>query len=303
MADVISHTEDWQTLPWKKYQRNVPRLQQRIYRAERRGDGKRARNLQRLLLRSWSARCLAVRQVTQENRGKRTAGVDGVASLNPKQRLELARKLCNLPSWKVAPIRRQYIPKLGTNERRGLGIPVMADRAMQALVKLALEPEWEAKFEPNSYGFRPGRSIHDAIEAIFSAGPADVYNLNFSMSQTTLRVFYSAADFVLANSKHEPFGLVGLEAMAAGTPVVATCVDGVPEVVQDGVTGFVVERGDEEAMAAGICHLLADERARGRLGAAGREFVAEQHSCEVVALQLGTAYLEALAGGLPGERA
>jgi RNA-directed DNA polymerase len=163
------HTEDWRTLPWKTYQRNVRRLQQRIYRAERRGDWKRTRNLQRLLLCSWSARCLAVRQVAQENRGKRTAGVDGVASLSPKQRLELARKLHKRSGWKVVPIRRKYIPKAGTNEWRGLGIPVMADRAMQALVKLALEPEWEAKFEPNSYGFRPGRSTHDAIEAIFNA--------------------------------------------------------------------------------------------------------------------------------------
>ena len=173
MADVgrrkSRHTEDWQALPWKKFQRNVRRLQQRIYRAERRGDWKRVRNLQRLLLRSWSARCLAVRQVTQENRGKRTAGVDGVATLKPARRLKLAQKISNLSGWRVAPIRRVYIPKPGTNDRRGLGIPVMADRAMQALVKLALEPEWEAKFEPNSYGFRPGRSAHDAIEAIFNA--------------------------------------------------------------------------------------------------------------------------------------
>jgi RNA-directed DNA polymerase len=173
MADVgrrkSRHTEDWQALPWKEFQCNVRRLQQRIYQAERRGNWKRVRNLQRLLLRSWSARCLAVRQVTQENRGKRTAGVDGVASLKPGQRLKLAKKMHNLSSWKAAPIRRVFIPKPGTGERRGLGIPIMADRAMQTLIKLALEPEWEAKFEPNSYGFRPGRSAHDAIEAIFTA--------------------------------------------------------------------------------------------------------------------------------------
>jgi RNA-directed DNA polymerase len=168
MAGVARHTEGWQMLPWKGFQRNVFRLQQRIYRAAQRGDWKRVHSLQRLLLRSWSARCLAVRQVTQENRGKRTPGVDGVASLTPKQRLQLARNLRNLSDWQVAPIRRTYIPKPGTAEKRGLGIPVMADRAMQALVKLALEPEWEAQFEPNSYGFRPGRSTHDAIEAIFN---------------------------------------------------------------------------------------------------------------------------------------
>jgi RNA-directed DNA polymerase len=169
MADVAIRTEDWQTLPWKQYQRNVFRLQKRIYQAARRGDWKRMHCLQRLLLRSGSARCLAVRQVTQENRGKRTPGVDGVASLTPRQRLALARRLCYLLTWTTQPIRRTYIPKPGTTEKRGLGIPVMDDRGMQALVKLALEPEWEAQFEPNSYGFRPGRSAHEAIEAIFNA--------------------------------------------------------------------------------------------------------------------------------------
>jgi len=170
MTDVATHTEDWATLPWKKYQRNVYRLQKRIYRAARRGDWKRVHGLQRLLLRSWSARCLAVRQVTQENRGKRTPGVDGVAALTSKQRLTLAGDLRNLVGWTVAPVRRVYIPKPNhPTEKRGLGIPVMADRAMQALVKQALEPEWEAVFEANSYGFRPGRSAHDAIEAIFNA--------------------------------------------------------------------------------------------------------------------------------------
>jgi RNA-directed DNA polymerase len=169
MANVAIHIEDWKRLPWKKFQRNVFRLQKRIYQASRRDDRQRVHNLQRLLLRSWSARCLAVRQVTQDNRGKHTPGVDGVASLTPQQRLRLADRLRHLRLWIVQLIRRVYIPKPGNpTEQRGLGIPVMADRACQALVKLALEPEWEAKFEPNSYGFRPGRSTHDAIEAIFN---------------------------------------------------------------------------------------------------------------------------------------
>jgi RNA-directed DNA polymerase len=162
------HIEDWKLLPWKKAQRNVFRLQQRIYRAERRGDWKQVHNLQRLLLHSWSARCLAVRRVTQDNRGKRTPGVDGVASLTPKQRMALIEELQDLSDWTVDLIRRTYIEKRGTTEKRGLGIPTMRDRAMQALVKLTLEPEWEAKFEPNSYGFRPSRSAHDAIGAIFN---------------------------------------------------------------------------------------------------------------------------------------
>lgn len=115
-------------------------------------------------MKSWSAKCLAVRRVTQDNHGKKTAGVDGVKSLSPKQRMHLVNTLELEP--KAQPVRRVWIPKPGTEEKRGLGIPVMYDRALQGLVKLALEPEWEAKFEKNSYGFRPGRSCHDAIEAI-----------------------------------------------------------------------------------------------------------------------------------------
>jgi RNA-directed DNA polymerase len=160
------HTEGWQTRPWKQFQRNVFRLQKRIYQAARRGDFQRVRNLQRLLLRSYSARCLAVRQVTQDNRGKRTPGVDGVANLTPAERMRMIDELRNLRG-PTAPIRRVYIPK-PNGDLRPLGIPVMRDRAQQALVKLALEPEWEARFEPNVYGFRPGRCAHDAIEAIFN---------------------------------------------------------------------------------------------------------------------------------------
>ena len=163
---IARRTEDWKSLPWKQFQRNVFRLQRRIYKASFRGDFKCVRNLQRLLLRSFSARCLAVRQVSQDNRGKRTPGVDGVARLSPAQRMNMVETLRNLRR-KPAPIRRVYIPK-PNGEQRPLGIPTISDRALQALVKLALEPEWEAKFEPNSYGFRPGRSPHDAIESIYN---------------------------------------------------------------------------------------------------------------------------------------
>jgi RNA-directed DNA polymerase len=158
----------WQGLPWKEFERQVFKLQKRIYRASVRDDVRAVHELQKLLLSSFSAKCLAVRRVTQDNRGKRTAGVDGVASLTPRQRLRLAEGLTL--KGKALPLRRVWIAKPGSKdgEKRPLGIPTMRDRALQALAKLALEPEWEARFEPNSYGFRPGRSCHDAIEAIFN---------------------------------------------------------------------------------------------------------------------------------------
>lgn len=159
--------DGWSTIPWKKIQKNVFKLQKRIYQATSRGDVKTVRKLQRLLINSWSAKALAVRKVTQDNQGKRTAGVDGVKSLTPKQRMALIETL--RIGQKAKPVRRVWIPKTNSEEMRPLGIPAMYDRALQALVKLALEPEWEARFEPNSYGFRPGRSCHDAIEAIFTA--------------------------------------------------------------------------------------------------------------------------------------
>ncbi|PPT05978.1 Retron-type RNA-directed DNA polymerase [Geitlerinema sp. FC II] len=158
---------EWRQIDWKSVERRIFRLQKRIYQAEQRGDVKTVRGLQKLLLKSWSAKVLAVRRVTQDNKGKKTAGVDGVKSLSPEARMSLAGQL-TLNS-KAKPARRVWIPKPGRDEKRPLGIPTMYDRALQALVKMALEPQWEAKFEPNSYGFRPGRSCHDAIGAIFNA--------------------------------------------------------------------------------------------------------------------------------------
>ena len=148
-------------------ERAVFKLQKRIFRASQRGDATTVHRLQRLLMKSWAARCLAVRKVTQDNRGKRTAGVDGVKNLAPAQRLALAAHLPIRPTGRA--VRRVWIPKPGTPERRPLGIPTLRDRAAQTLVRLALEPEWEARFEPNSFGFRPGRSTHDAIEMLFTA--------------------------------------------------------------------------------------------------------------------------------------
>ena len=156
----------WDEIDWRKAEKSVFKLQKRIYRAYVNGDVKKGKRLQKTLINSYNSRLLAVRKVSQDNRGKATAGVDKVKSLTPIKRLAMAEELKS--SDKAQPIRRVWIPKPGRDEKRPLGIPVMRDRAAQALVKAALEPQWEWKFEPNSYGFRPGRGAHDAIEAIFN---------------------------------------------------------------------------------------------------------------------------------------
>jgi RNA-directed DNA polymerase len=165
LVEKLNNVE-WSQINWRKVERYVFKLQKRIFQASRDGNIKLVRKLQRTLTRSYYARLLATRQITQDNSGKKTAGIDGIKSISPKQRLILAQNL-NLKS-KPLPARRILIPK-PNGEQRPLSIPVMRDRVCQALVKLVLEPEWEAKFEPNSFGFRPGRSSHDAIEAIFNS--------------------------------------------------------------------------------------------------------------------------------------
>ena len=157
---------EWNEIPWNQIQRKVFKLQKRIYRAASRGDKVLARGLQRILIKSWYAKLLCVRQVTQLNQGKKTAGVDGVKAIPPSKRLSMARKL--KLTGKAEPVKRIWIPKPGRTEKRPLGIPTLEDRAVQALVKMALEPEWEATFEPTSYGFRPGRSTHDAVARIYT---------------------------------------------------------------------------------------------------------------------------------------
>ena len=151
----------WNEINWHKVERYVFKLQKKIYAASRRGDVKKVRKLQKTLMSSWSNKVLSVRKVTQDNRGRKTAGVDGVHTLSPEERLKLVGQL--KVTGKSNPTRRVWIPKPGTKEERPLGIPTIHDRALQNVVKTALEPEWEALFEPNSFGFRPGRSCQDAI--------------------------------------------------------------------------------------------------------------------------------------------
>jgi RNA-directed DNA polymerase len=163
--------DQWYEIPWRKLEDHVKRLQQRIYRAEGLGQKRRVRGLQRVLMRSQAALLLAIRQVTQINKGKRTAGVDGYKATTPAERVKLYQKLkgYNLFSHNPKPTRRSYIPKDKKRTKlRPLGIPVMNDRVYQHIAKLALEPQWEYHFESISYGFRPKRGCHDAIEAIWN---------------------------------------------------------------------------------------------------------------------------------------
>ncbi|WP_228041900.1 group II intron reverse transcriptase/maturase [Planktothrix mougeotii] len=186
-----NQTVEWSEINWRKAERLTFKLQKRIFQASERGDVKAVRKLQKTLINSWSAKCIAVRRVTQDNQGKNTAGVDGIKSLTSKQRINLVGRL-KLTN-KVKPTRRVNIPKPGTTETRPLLIPTINDRALQALVKLALEPEWEALFEPNSYGFRPGRSCHDAIEAIFkSISSKAKYVLDADISKCFDRIDHKA---------------------------------------------------------------------------------------------------------------
>src|ERR671928_659334 len=91
--ELDPESEAWRTLPWRKLEQHVYRIQKRIYRASQRGNGRAVRKLQKLLMKSEAARLLAVRRVTQDNQGKKTAGIDGVKSVNPQGRLVMATQL------------------------------------------------------------------------------------------------------------------------------------------------------------------------------------------------------------------
>jgi len=157
---------DWQTVNWRRAEKQVRNLRQRIFRASQAGDLQKVRSLQKLMLRSYSNTLVSVRRVTQINDGRNTPGVDHVVVKTPRARGQLVDQLQTFQPWRARPTRRVYIPK-ANGTLRPLGIPTVIDRCLQARVKNALEPYWEARFEGSSYGFRPGRSAHDAISKIY----------------------------------------------------------------------------------------------------------------------------------------
>lgn len=170
MSDIVKTVKSnshntWNSIKWTDVYSYVSKVQSQIYKARKDGNIKRVHLLQNLLINSKAAKLVATHRVTTLNKGKRTTGIDKKVLSKPEEKLHLALSLSL--DGKALPIRRVWIPKPGKQEKRPLGIPVIQDRAKQQLARLALEPEWEAIFEANSYGFRPGRSGHDAIEAIF----------------------------------------------------------------------------------------------------------------------------------------
>jgi RNA-directed DNA polymerase len=152
LANGTEKQTDWNAIDWRKAHRAVRNLRQRIFRATHEGNLKKVRSLQKLMLKSYSNRLVSVRRVAQVNAGKDTPGIDKLVLKTPAARGKMVDTIAHYTLWKAKPARRVYIPK-ANGKSRPLGIPVIVDRCLQSMVKNALEPSWEARFESISYGF------------------------------------------------------------------------------------------------------------------------------------------------------
>ncbi|MCP6727619.1 MAG: reverse transcriptase domain-containing protein [Patescibacteria group bacterium] len=184
IEQIYRQNDWWDKINWSQLERDVRRLQGRIYRATKKGDKKGANNLMKLLVRSESAKLLAIYTITQKNKGRNTPGIDGKVYLTTEDRMELSKEDFEYRTYKFQPVLRRYIPKAlenwraviqgrkkkfnGKMEMRPLGLMTVKDRVMAIIISFALIAKWEALMDPGVMGFRPGRSTQDAIQMIYS---------------------------------------------------------------------------------------------------------------------------------------
>jgi RNA-directed DNA polymerase len=258
----------WEVVDWRRHEEQVRRLRGRIFKAVQDDDWPQARSLQKLMLRSWSNVLVSVRQVTQRNTGRRTAGIDGLVALTSQARAEMAVHVhATIGSHQPLPVRRVYVPKASDKTKmRPLGIPVLSDRCHQARVRNALEPEWEARFEPRSYGFRPGRGCHDAIESLFR-----------TLRGKSKRVWILDADLAAAFDKisHEH-----LLKSIGGFPARGMIAGWLKAGVFEAGKGFA-PTGEGTPQGGGISPLLLNIALHGLEEAAGARYKTGSHAGEV----------------------